>query len=380
MLRRSWILSMTALALGCAAAGAQDKPAKLWVYVGTYSPADSEGIRCFELDMATGALTPKPGGKGIGNPSFLAIHPSGRSLYCVGEGGKTGAVGAFSIDPATGALTLLNKESAGGSGPCHISIDKAGKNVIIANYGGGSVACLPVAADGTLKAATSFIQHTGSSVNPGRQKEPHAHSINFDPANRFAFCADLGLDKILVYAFDGASGKLTPHTTPSAAVAPGSGPRHFAFHPSAKYAYVINEMTSTLTAFTYDADKGVLSTLQTLSTLPADFKGNNSTAEVVVSPDGRFVYGSNRGHDSIAVYAVDAADGKLTHQANVSIIGKTPRNFAIDPTGTWLLAAGQGSNSIHVFKLDPKTGMPQPTDVKVDAPKPVCIRFLAPGR
>jgi 6-phosphogluconolactonase len=380
MLRRTLLLSLVAV-LGCASAGAgQGKPSKAWVFVGTYSPADQEGIRVFEMDLATGALTAKGGAKGVANPSFLAVHPNGRFLYAVGEaalpGKKGGAVAAFALDPATGALTLLNLESSVGNGPCHIVVDKAGKNALVANYGGGSIAALPIGEDGRLKPHSAFVQHTGSSVNPGRQKEPHAHSINLDPANRFAFCADLGLDKVMVYRFDGAKGTLEANDPAFGTVAPGSGPRHFAFHPSGRYAYVINEMLSTLTAFTYDAAKGSLTELQTLPTLPHEVKGN-STAEVVVSPDGRFVYGSNRGHDTIATFEVDAATGKLTAKGHAPILGKTPRNFAIDPTGDWLLAAGQGSNSVQVFRRNASTGALEPTPHRVEVPKPVCVRYLA---
>ncbi|MCS6863066.1 MAG: lactonase family protein, partial [Abditibacteriales bacterium] len=312
---------------------------KLMVYVGTYTGTKSKGIYVFEMDYTSGAVSPaRLAGEAI-HPSFLAIHPNGRFLYAVGEvsdfaGKKSGGVSAFAIDASTGHLTLLNQQSSGGAGPCHLVVDNAGKNVLVANYGGGSVAVLPIQADGTLREASCFIQHTGKSVNPQRQEAPHAHSINLDAANRFAFVADLGLDKVLIYRFDAAKGTLTPNDPPAATVAPGAGPRHFAFHPSGRYAYVINEMGNTVTAFHYDAQKGILTEIQTLSTLPQGYTDVSHTAEVQVHPSGKFLYGSNRGHDSIAIYSIDQNTGRLSLVNIVSTQGKTPRNFGIDPTGT----------------------------------------------
>jgi 6-phosphogluconolactonase len=292
-------------------------------------------------------------------------------------GKKSGGVSAFAIDASTGNLTLLNQQSSGGTGPCHLVVDKAGKNVLVANYGGGSVAVLPIQADGRLSEATCFIQHTGKSVNPRRQEAPHAHSINLDAANNFAFVADLGLDKVLVYRFDAAKGTLTPNDPPAASVAPGAGPRHFAFHPGGRYAYVINEMGNTVTAFNYDAQKGVLTEIQTLSTLPQGYTEVSHTAEVQVHPSGKFLYGSNRGHDSIAVYSIDQNTGRLTLVGISSTQGKTPRNFGIDPTGTFLLAANQDSDNIVVFRIDPQTGELKPTGQVVEVPRPVCVKFVA---
>ncbi len=357
------------------------KADKLQVYVGTYTSGKSKGIYLMELDLATGALSAPELAAEVSNPSFLAIHPTRKFLYAVGEmntfdGKKSGAVSAFAIDPKTGKLTLLNQQASQGGGPCHLVTDKDGKHVLVANYGGGSVAALPIQQDGKLGAATSFVQHKGSSVNPRRQEGPHAHSINLDAGNRFAVVADLGLDQLRVYRFDPAKGTLTANEPPSASVAAGSGPRHFAFHPSGKHAFAINELTSTLTAFSYDSQKGVLRELQTLSTLPQDFKGNNSTAEVQVHPSGKFVYGSNRGHDSIAIFAFDPETGKMTAAGHESTQGKTPRNFALDPTGTYLLAENQASDSIVVFRIDPKTGSLKATGHKVEIPSPVCIRMM----
>jgi len=276
------------------------EPDKLRVYIGTYTSGGSKGIYLSELDLASGALSPPALVGETPNPSFVSIHPSGRYLFAVNEvgnfqGQKSGSVTAFSIDPKSGGLTQLNQQSSRGDGPCFITVDRTGRNVLVANYGSGSIAALPVGADGRLAEATAAIQHQGSSVDKGRQEGPHAHSINLDKGNRFAFAADLGLDKVLVYKFSPAKGTLTPNDPPSASVAPGSGPRHFAFHPNGQYAYVINEMLSTVTAFSYDSKAGTLTSLQTVSTLPEGFKGNSSTAEVQVHPSGKFLYGSNPG-------------------------------------------------------------------------------------
>lgn len=357
--------------------------AETLVYFGTYNNAKSKGIYVARLDPATGKLTPPELAAEATRASFLAIHPNGKFLYSVGEisdfqGKKAGAVNAFAIDPATGKLTLLNQQPSVGVGPAHLTVDKTGKTVIVANYGGGSVAALPVLADGKLGEATSFIQHTGSSVNPNRQKEPHAHSVNVSPDNRFAIVADLGLDQVLIYKLDAMKAKLAPNNPPFVKTAPGSGPRHFAFHPDDKRAFVINEILCTVTAFDYDAAHGVLKETQTVSTLPAGeaVRPGYSTAEVQVHPGGKFVYGSNRGHDTIAVFALDEKTGKLALLENISTQGKTPRNFAIDPTGRWLLAENQGSDSVVVFAIDPVTGRLTPTGQKLEVGAPVCAKFL----
>jgi 6-phosphogluconolactonase len=356
---------------------------KYRVYVGTYTTGGtSRGIYLLELDTASGTLTARGVAGESVNPSFLAVHPSRRFLYAVGEinefnGEKTGAVSAFAVDASSGTLTPLNQQASRGQGPCFVTVDRAGKNVLVANYGSGSVACLPIAGDGRLSPAASFQQHEGSSANPQRQQGPHAHSINLDAANRFAIAADLGLDKLFVYRFDAEKGTLTPNDPPFARVAPGSGPRHFAFHPDGRHAYVISEITLTVTAFDYDPERGVLSEIQTLSTLPDGVQGKGlSTAEVQVHPSGRFLYGSNRGHNTIAIFAIDPASGRLRAVGHQSTEGKTPRNFAIDPTGRYLLAENQDSGTIVVFRIDPQTGQLQPTGQSVAVPKPVCIKFV----
>ncbi len=363
--------------------------AELLVYFGTYTGKESKGIYLSRLHVESGKITPPELAAETKNPSFLALHPTGKFLYSVGEISeigpkKSGAVNAFAIDAKSGKLTALNQQESGGAGPCHLVVDKSGQAVLVANYGGGSVASLPVNKDGSLRPAASVIQHTGRSVTP-RQSQPNAHSINIAPDNRFAVCADLGLDKVLVYRLDPAKATLAANTPPFTASAPGAGPRHFAFHPTAPFAYVINEITCTLTAFTYDAQAGILKESQTLSTLPAgeSVQKGFSTAEVQVHPSGRFVYGSNRGHDTIAVFSVDfqrgrqnRGSGKLTLVQNQSTLGKTPRNFGVDPTGRWLIAANQNSGTVVLFAIDPATGKLTPKGEPIAVPSPVCVKFL----
>jgi 6-phosphogluconolactonase len=380
------ILCMTtllAVSLSVGSVSAQEGGVR--VYIGTYTGETSKGIYLSRLNPATGALSPAELAVETKNPSFLAIHPNRQFVYAVSEvadadNKPTGAVSAFAVEPGSGKLKLLNHQSSHGAGPCHLVVDAAGKNVLVANYGGGSCAVLPIGGDGKLATATAAIQHTGKSVNPGRQEGPHAHSINLDPANRFAFVADLGLDKVLVYRFDAARGTLTANDPPAAAVAPGAGPRHYAFHPSGKFAYVINEIANTVTAFTYDAARGALKELQTISTLPEGYKETSHTAEVVVHPSGKFLYGSNRGHDSLAIFAIDPATGKLTARGHQPTGGKTPRNFSIEPSGKWLLAENQGSGTIVVLQVDPQTGGLTPSGHKLEVPSPVCVRFVAPDK
>jgi 6-phosphogluconolactonase len=350
-------------------------------YIGTYTNEKSKGIYVFWFDSKTGKMTPIGLAGEIANPSFLAIHPNRQFLYAVSEvntfdGQKTGSLSAFRIDKNTGTLTLLNTVASKGTAPCHLSVDKTGKNVLVANYGSGSVAVFPVDAGGKLKEASAFVQHTGSSVNPKRQAGPHGHSINLSADNRFAVAADLGLDELLVYKFDAGKGTLEPNNPPFIKMAPGSGPRHFAFHPNGKFGYAINEMLSTVTAMSWDAKSGSFKELQTTTTLPADFKGNNSTAEVQVHPSGRFLYGSNRGHDSIAVFSIDPNKGTISLTENASTQGNTPRNFGIDPTGSYLIAANQRTNNLVVFRVDQKTGKLTPSGQTFEVGSPVCVRFM----
>jgi 6-phosphogluconolactonase len=371
---RAAVLAVVAALVASAVVVAAEKPYP--VYVGTYTDGTSRGIYRFTFDPATGSAGEPVLAGEAQNPSFLALHPSGRFLYAVGEidrfqGARTGVVSAFAIDPKTGDLKLLNRQPSAGTGPTHLVVDKAGRNVLVANYGGGNVVVLPIAPDGTLKPVSSNQAHQGSGPVKGRQEKPHAHGIYLDPAERFALAPDLGADRVFVYRFDGAKGTLEPHG--AGTLEPGSGPRHLAFHPNGKHVYVINELASTITVFSWDADEGALAAVQTISCLPAGFSGTSSTAEVAVSPDGRFVYGSNRGDDSLAVFAVDPATGKLTVKGHVPVGGKNPRHFTIDPTGRFILAGHQGSGTIGVLRRDPATGVPSlvATSVKVD--KPVCL-------
>ncbi len=351
------------------------------VYIGTYTGPQSKGIYVSRLEVSTGALSKPELAAETPNPSFVTLHPNGKFLYAANEvsgygGQRAGSVSAFSIDRATGKLTLLNTVSSRGGGPCHVIVDKAGRNALVANYGGGSIAVLPIGADGRLSEASAFVQHSGSSVDPGRQKGPHAHSVNLTADNRYLLVTDLGLDQVLVYKFDPDKGTVTPGEPAFAKVNPGAGPRHLAFGPGGKFVYVINELQSTLTAFAFDPVKGALKELQSLSTLPEGFSGKSFTAEVDVHPSGRFLYGSNRGDDSIVSYVIDPAGGKLKFIERTATGGKTPRNFAIDPTGNFLLAANQGSDSVVVFRIDTKTGRLTPTGTKIEVASPVCLKFL----
>lgn len=377
---------IAALILGVAAmltappARSAEPPKKARVYVGTYTDAASKGIYRFDLDLATGATSAPTVVAEMRNPTFLALDPSRTHLYAIGEvesvnGKKGGFVNAYAVDPSTGDLTFLNTGSTIGVGPCHVSVDKAGKNVLVANYGGGSAAVLPIVEGGKVGPASSFVQHRGSGPNRQRQEGPHAHSINLDPANHFAFVADLGLDRIFIYRFDPEKGTLTASDPPTVKLPPGAGPRHFAFHPDGRRAYVINELNSTLTAFTYDPERGTLTETQTISTLPADSHGTNYPADVHVHPDGQVVYGSNRGHDSIAVFRAEPATGKLVATGHASAGIKNPRNFGLDPTSRWLLVANQDANTIVVFAVDPQTGALTPTSHVVHVSKPVCVQF-----
>ena len=352
----------------------------MWVFVGTYTQGDSEGIYVLQLDLETGKLE-KKSVVASENPSFVAVHPSGEFLYAVNEvskfqGKSAGAVSSFAFDASSGILKPLNQQSSEGPGPCHLVVDKSGSCVVTANYGGGSVVSHRIRKDGRLSKPVSFIQHEGSSVNPQRQKGPHGHSINIDHSGRFAVAADLGLDKLLVYRINTRNGTLKPHSPSSTAVAPGAGPRHFAFYPNGKNACVINELLRTVTVFDWDSNAGVLKEIQTLSTLPQDARPVGSTAEVQVHPSGRFVYGSNRGHDSVVVYTVDSKTGNLTWIENEPTGGRTPRNFGIDPTGTFLLAANQSTNNIVVFRIDQKTGELNATGNAINIPTPVCVKML----
>jgi 6-phosphogluconolactonase len=351
------------------------------VYVGAYTEPQyegkAEGISLFDFDPGTGTLRPIGVAAGVANPSFLALDDTGRFLYAVNEL-EDGGVSAFARDPASGALTALNRQPSHGADPCYVSLDGDGRFALVANYTSGTVAVLPVAADGQLGPATDVVRYEGSGPRP-QQDGPHAHMIAPDPNGRFVLVTDLGTDQLYVYSLDFAAGKLVPNTsgTPTAKEQPGAGPRHFAFAPDGRTLYVINELGSTLSVYRFDGERGVLEALQTVSTLPAPFRGDNACAHVVVSPDGRFVYGSNRGHDSIAIWAVGDG-GTVTPVGHQWTGGETPRGFALDPTGEWLLVANQDSDSIVTFRRDRASGKLQATGAVTETPSPVAILFAKP--
>jgi 6-phosphogluconolactonase len=352
-------------------------------YIGTYtSKTTSKGIYAYRFNAENGQLSPLGAAAESVDPSFLAVHPNGKYLYAVNEianfnGGTGGAVSAFAINAKTGALKFLNQVPTRGAGPCHLSIDKTGNYVLVANYDGGSIASFPVHDDGTLGTAAGFVQHSGSGPDKERQEGPHAHWIGTSPDNRFALAADLGLDQVLVYGFDSSKGLFTPLLSGSAKVKPGAGPRHLAFNPNGKFAYVLSEMDSSVTVFSFQEKTGAFTSLQTISTLPKDFSGPKQAAEIAVHPSGKFLYASSRGHDSIAVFAIGEKKGTLTSLGQILTGGKTPRHFAIDPTGTYLLAENQDSDNIVVFHIDPTNGNLTPTGQTVEVPSPVCITFVA---
>jgi 6-phosphogluconolactonase len=375
----------------CGGVRAADIPAGSTVlYVGTYTnDAKSKGIYAFKVQKQDGAsqnVTLEPLGLAAesASPSFLEVDQKRGLLFSVNEvnqsGGKpSGAVSAFKINPQTGMLTAINQQPTMGRGPCHLLLDKTGKNLLVANYVGGNVAVIPVGADGKLGEATSVIQHRGKSVNPQRQEAPHAHGVVLDAANRFAFVCDLGLDKVMIYKFDAESGKLTANEPAFAEVKPGSGPRHMVFRPDGKFAYVNNEMTSTVTAFAYDAEAGKLSEVQTISTLPGGVAvPGNSTAEIQAHPSGKFLYVSNRGHDSVALFNIDQEKGTLTFVEAQSTGGKVPRHFGIDPSGKQIVVENQRSGQVMICPID-ENGKWKSNGLFVEVGSPVCAVFVTVG-
>lgn len=359
------------------------------VFVGTYSEPvghpvrrKGRGILSYRFDPSSGALTELAVAEGVRNSSYLAFHPTRRFLYCVNElnqfeGKPGGAVSAFAIVPDAGRLAFLNMKASHGADPCHLTVDRTGRNLLVANYSGGSVGILPINPDGSLQDASDVIEHAGHGVDPGRPAVPHAHGVEIDAANRRVFVPDLGLDRLMIYALDATRGKLSPNDgQPFVKVAAGAGPRQIVLHPTAPFAYLINELSSTVTVFADNAAEGSLSALQTVSTLPRGYSGHNAGAAVEIVPSGRFLYASNRGHDSIAVFAVDQANGTLEVVGHTSTGGRIPRNFAVDPAGEFLLAANQDSDSIVVFRIDAATGKLAPTGHVTTVGTPVCVRFL----
>jgi 6-phosphogluconolactonase len=358
-----------------AAAAAQG--AELLVLSGSNPGGGAKGIYAYRFNDVTGEL--KPAGLAVEttNPSFLAVDARGQFLYAVNEVSGTGMVSAFAIDRAAARLTLINQVSSKGSGPCHLALDATGRWLAVANYSSGSVAVLPVGADGKLSEAAAFDQHRGSSVNHERQTGPHAHEAVFSPDNRFLLVPDLGLDQILVYRFDAAKGTIAPNDPPFGVLRPGSGPRHLVFHPNGKIVYVLNEMASTVTAFRYDAARGALQDFQTLSALPAHFTLASTAAEIAINAAGTVLYTSNRGHDSIAMFAIDPERFRLAEPEFTPTLGRTPRHFTLDPDGGFLLVSNQDSDNIVVFHVHPRTGELTPTKHKpVEQPRPVCLVFV----
>jgi 6-phosphogluconolactonase len=362
------------------------------VFVGTYTEpilfgtgkvlrGKGEGIYIFRLDESSGKLEPIGKTIGVANPSYLAFDASQRFLYAVNElktyeGKPTGTVSAFAVDSRTGALQFLNRQLTHGTDPCHVVVDREGSHVFVANFMSGSVCVLPVAENGNLGEACDVVQHRGSSLDPRRQSGPHAHSVALDASNRFAFVPDLGLDKMMIYRFDARCGKLEPGAVTCIDMKPGAGPRQLSFHPEGHFAYLVNELDSTVIALSYDANTGNFRVLQSVRTLPDGFTGESTCADIHVHPFGNFVYASNRGHDSIVVHRIDPALGTLSGVAHESTQGNTPRSFGIDPTGLFLIVGNQDSDSLVTFRIDGENGKLQPTHV-AKVPTPVCVKFLA---
>lgn len=350
-----------------------------WVFCGTYTRGDSRGIYVGRFDAHSGKISDLALAAESRNPSFLAVHPHQSWLYAVGElaefsGQRTGAVSAFKIDPQSGALKQINQQPSGGTGPCHVSVDPSGRFVLVANYGGGSVASLPIGEDGRLLPPTCVVQQQGRSVHPTRQTAPHAHQIGFNPTGELVLVPDLGLDQVLLFDWEESNGKLVAHQPPFLPIPAGSGPRHFAFHPKGSALYVLNELTATVSVFA--CEKGVPTVLVwTVSALPPGFSGQNTAAEIAVHPSGRFVYTSNRGHDSVAWFSVGEDGRRLELKGHVPTGGKTPRFIGLDPTGRYLLAANQDSHNVVVFQVDDSTGRPVPTGRQVSVGSPVCLVF-----
>jgi 6-phosphogluconolactonase len=365
---------------------------ELLVYIGTYTEkilfgtgqifeGQGEGIHIYRLDPATGSLSPLRTAKRIKNPSYLAFHPNRTLLYAVNElksyhGQATGTLSAFTLDPHSGQLELINRVATQGTDPCHVTVDRIGKYALVANFASGSIAVLPIREDGGLEEPSHVIQHRGSSLDPIRQSGPHAHSVTLDASNRFAYVPDLGMDKLMIYRFDAEGGKLKPHDQHCFETRPGAGPRHFVFHPSNNYAYLINELDSTIVSLGYDQERGTVKEIQTVSALPASFRENSTCADILVDPSGRFLYGSNRGHDSIAIFLIDSSSGELTPVGHESTRGKTPRNFTIDPSGRFLFAANQDTNSIVCFRIDHRSGSLESSGETTGVPTPVCVKIL----
>lgn len=361
------------------------------VFIGTYTEpilfgtgkvlqGKGEGIYVYKMDSLSGELKLSYIASAGPNPSYLTFDSSKRFLYVVNElkeyqGAQTGAVSAFLVDQDTGKLKFINRQPTHGTDPCQLIVDKTGRFVFVANFMSGSVCVLPIQADGSLGEATDVIQHQGSSVDPNRQKGPHAHGVTLDTTGQFAFVPDLGLDKLMIYKFDSVRGKLIPNDDPWVELTPGAGPRQFVFHPNEKHAYLINELDSTVIAFQYDGEQGSLKSIQTISTLPEMFDGESTCAELQISPNGKFLYASNRGHNSIAIYTINQINGTLAVVGYESTQGETPRHFIIDPEGEFLLVANQDSDNLITLKIDAASGKLNVYNDPISVPTPVCVKF-----
>lgn len=350
------------------------------LYAGTYTTGKSKGIYVLEFNVNTGSLIQKDFCSGIENPSFLVVDRNKKFLYAVSEienfeNEKSGGIYAYKIDQENHSLHFINSVFSNGAHPCHLTIDRNDKYVIVANYSGGNISVIKINDDGSLGKRTDFVQHYGKSLNKSRQEAPHTHSVNIDASNKFVIAADLGIDKLMLYKFDDVNGKLNPTEQIYIETNPGAGPRHFTFHPNGKFAFVINELDCTITSLHFNPIDYLIEQIETVSTLPGDFNGENTCADIHVHPNGKFIYGSNRGHDSIAVFYFDETAGKLSLIQHQSTLGRTPRNFAIDPSGKFLLTANQNSDSIIVFSIDQLTGKLSATNQKIEIPSPVCLQF-----
>ena len=352
------------------------------VFVGTYTEnmgfvdGKADGVSVYELDLESGALNLVSQLNAQANPSYIAIHPNKKLFYLANET-ENGQATACEFDVSNGTWTVLNQQPTQGNHPCHISMDASGEFVFASNYTSGSLTVFPIGEDGQLQPASAHIQHTGQSINPARQEAPHAHCAITDSQTNRLFVADLGIDKVMVYQLNRTNGQLSEHS--SANVKAGAGVRHLTLHPTRQWLFAINELDSTITTFAYDKESGQLTIKQTLSTLPSNFHGESTCAAIRVHPSGNFVYGSNRGHDSIALFSVDKQGGELKAIGHQSTQGKTPRDFNIDPSGNWMLVANQDTNTIVTFRIDTQTGELHPTEHILDTPTPVCIQMAVYG-
>jgi 6-phosphogluconolactonase len=366
--------------LAAASASGAGRGKEYMIYVGTYTATESRGIYAYRFNPMTGETASAGLAVEAVHPSFLAVHPNRKFLYAVNEvsdySGRNGSISAFAMDLTTGRLKLLNRTSSGGSYPCHLAVHRSGRWLTVANYGSGSVSLLPIQEDGRVGAISMLVVHRGWGADPRRQEGPHAHSVDFSPNGRVLLVCDLGLDKVMIYRLDADEGSLRSNNPPYVALSPGSGPRHLSFHPNSRFVYAVSELKSAISVFHYDRGRGSLREMQTLSALPEGFAGANLAAEIQVHPDGRFAYVSNRGHDSIAVFSIDERKGTLKTVDYVPTRGKTPRYFALDPTGGYLFAANQDSGEVVLFRVDRKTGRLSFTGTVLKVPSPACMLFV----